>query len=114
VEGDLVAEGFQVVDVVADGPLRAAAGVVAAGAEVDEVGLGSDSRCQPMTRMERPPATMAFFLPRRRPIRRYRSPRKVSVLPAETAGRGPRPGPGPGSGCLCRWRSCLSSSRRTR
>ncbi len=40
VEGDLVAEGFQVVNVVADGPLRAAAGVVEAGAEVDEVGLG--------------------------------------------------------------------------
>src|SRR5512132_1771978 len=38
-----------------------------------------------MTRMERPTATMARLLPRRRVIRRYRSPRKVSVLLAATA-----------------------------
>src|SRR5664280_2603298 len=38
-----------------------------------------------MTRMERPTATMACCLPRRRAMRRYRSPRNVSVLPAEIA-----------------------------
>ena len=38
-----------------------------------------------MTRIERPPATIAFFLSRRRTMRRYRSPRKVSVFPADTA-----------------------------
>jgi len=83
-QGDLVAECLKVADVVADGPLRAAADVVEVGAEVDEVGLGV-GRCQTMTRMERPTATMAFCLPRRRAMRRYRSPRKVSVLPAEIA-----------------------------
>jgi len=39
-QGDLVAECLEVADVVADGPLRAAADVVVVGAEVDEVGLG--------------------------------------------------------------------------
>src|SRR5512132_1930796 len=38
-----------------------------------------------MTRMDRPTATMARLLPCRRVIRRYRSPRKVSVLLAATA-----------------------------
>ena len=38
-----------------------------------------------MTSMERPTATMAFFLPRRRAIRRYRLPRNVSLRPAITA-----------------------------
>jgi hypothetical protein len=33
------------------------------GAQVVEIDLGSDSRYQVMTRMERPTATMAFFLP---------------------------------------------------
>jgi hypothetical protein len=40
IQGDLVAECLEVADVVADGPLRAAADVVVVGAEVDEVGLG--------------------------------------------------------------------------
>ena len=39
-EGDSVAEGLQAADVVADGALGAAAGVVEVRAEVDEVGLG--------------------------------------------------------------------------
>jgi len=38
-----------------------------------------------MTGMDRPMATTAFFMPRRRAMRRYRSPRKVSVRPTETA-----------------------------
>ncbi len=38
-----------------------------------------------MTGMDRPMATTAFFMPRRRAMRGYRSPRKVSVRPAETA-----------------------------
>lgn len=38
-----------------------------------------------MTSRDRPMATTAFFLPRRRAMRRYRSPRKVSVWAAETA-----------------------------
>src|SRR3954468_11109700 len=46
---------------------------------------GSERRCQMMTRMERPTATIAFFLPRRRAILRYRSPRNVSVRAAMTA-----------------------------
>jgi hypothetical protein len=37
VQGDLVAEGFQAPDVVSDGALGAAAGVVVVRAEVDEV-----------------------------------------------------------------------------
>src|SRR3954447_6443736 len=38
-----------------------------------------------ITRMERPTATTAFLPPRRRAMRRERSPRKVWVLPAATA-----------------------------
>src|SRR6266851_3985185 len=38
-----------------------------------------------MTRMERATATSALSLPRRLTRRRYRSPRKVSVLPAAAA-----------------------------
>jgi hypothetical protein len=45
----------------------------------------SESSAQMMTRIERPIATMARFLPRRRAIRRYRSPRKLSVRAALTA-----------------------------
>src|SRR5215470_17741131 len=38
-----------------------------------------------MTRRERPTATTAFWAPRRRAMRRYRSPRKLSVRAAPTA-----------------------------
>ena len=38
-----------------------------------------------MIRMERPTATIALLAPRRRAMRRERSPRKVSVCPAATA-----------------------------
>ena len=38
-----------------------------------------------MTRIERPTATIAFLVPRRRAMRRWRSPKKVSVRPAATA-----------------------------
>ena len=45
--------------------------VVEVRAEVVEAGLvGRLSRCQMITRMDRPTATMAFFLPRRRAMRR--------------------------------------------
>jgi hypothetical protein len=69
-EGDLVAEGLELADVVALGAFGTDPGVVEASAEVVEVGLWSDSRCQAMTRMDRPTATIARFLPRRRAIRR--------------------------------------------
>jgi hypothetical protein len=44
--------------------------VVVIGAELEEAGSGSAWRCQMITSMERPTATMAFFLPRRRAMRR--------------------------------------------
>jgi hypothetical protein len=69
-EGDLVAEGLGLAEVVALGPLRVEAGVVEAGAQVVEPYVGSDSRCQTMTELDRPTATMARRLPRRRAIRR--------------------------------------------
>jgi hypothetical protein len=69
-EGDLVAEGLQLAEVVALGALGVDAGVVEAGAEVAEAGVGSASRCQTMTRMDRPTATMALLVPRRRAMRR--------------------------------------------
>ncbi len=69
-EGDSVAEGFELADVVAPLAFRADAVIVEPGAEVVEAGLGSDSRCEMMTRMKRPTATMAFFFPRRRAMRR--------------------------------------------
>jgi hypothetical protein len=84
-EGDCVAEGFELADVVAFLAVWADAGVVEVRAQVVEVVSGSASRCQMLMRMERPTATIARFLPRRLAIRRYRSPRKVSVLPATTA-----------------------------
>ncbi len=59
--------------------------VVEVRTEIVEVGVGSDSRCQMMTRIERPTATIAFFLPRRWAMRRYRSPRNVSVRRTPTA-----------------------------
>jgi hypothetical protein len=69
-EGDLVAERFELADVVALGALSVDAGVIEAGAQVAEAGGGSASRCQTMTRMERPTATMARLVPRRRAMRR--------------------------------------------
>jgi hypothetical protein len=69
-EGDLVAQGLELADVVALGALAVVAGVVQASTEVVIAGLWSASRCQTMTRMERPTATMAFLVPRRRAMRR--------------------------------------------
>jgi hypothetical protein len=69
-EGDLVAERLELADVVALGAIGVVAGVVEAGAEVVEAGVGSASSCQTMTRMERPTATMARLVPRRRAMRR--------------------------------------------
>jgi len=65
-EGDLVAEGFEVLDVVALGAFGAEPGVVEVRAEILELSVGIG----PITRMERPTATSARFLPRRRAIRR--------------------------------------------
>jgi hypothetical protein len=50
--------------------LGADAGVVEVGAEVVEAGVGVGRRCQTVIRIERPTATMSFFLPRRRAMRR--------------------------------------------
>jgi len=69
-EGDLVAEGFELTDVVAFLAFGSDAGVVVVGSEVGKTASSSDSRCQTMTRMERPTATTALFLPRRRAMRR--------------------------------------------
>jgi hypothetical protein len=69
-EGDLVAEGFELADVVALGAFSVDAGVVEASAEVVVRRLGSASRCQTMIRIERPTATMARLAPRRRAMRR--------------------------------------------
>src|SRR5215470_15293282 len=44
-----------------------------------------------ITSTDRPTATTAFLLPRRRAMRRYRSPGNVSVRPAEAAAL-PHPG----------------------
>jgi hypothetical protein len=69
-QGDLVAERLELADVVALGALWVDGGVVEAGAQVVEAGVGSARRCQMMIRMERPTATMARLAPRRRAIRR--------------------------------------------
>ena len=69
-EGDLVAERFELAEVVALGALGVDAGVVEAGARSWKRASGSASRCQLMTRMERPTATMARLAPRRRAMRR--------------------------------------------
>jgi hypothetical protein len=69
-EGDLVAERFELADVVALAAISVATGVVEARAKVVEAAVGSASRCQTITRMERPTATMAFLVPRRRAMRR--------------------------------------------
>jgi hypothetical protein len=64
-EGDLVAERFELTNVVALLAVGVDAGVVEARAKVVEAAVGSASRCQTMTRMERPTATMARLVPRR-------------------------------------------------
>ena len=70
-EGDGVAEGFELADVVAFLDLWVCVFGEVIGTEVGEVGvLVQASRCQAMTRMERPTATTARFLPRRRAMRR--------------------------------------------
>ena len=69
-EGDHVAEGFELADVAAYLAFGCDAGVVEVGADSRMRASGSDRRCQTMIRMERPTATMAFFLPRRRAMRR--------------------------------------------
>ena len=69
-EDDFVSEGFELADVVAPAAFGVDAGVVEVAAEVGVTGVGSASRCQMMTRMDRPMATTAFFLPRRRAMRR--------------------------------------------
>jgi hypothetical protein len=70
VEGDGVAEGLQLADVLTDLAGGVGAGGVVVRAEVDECVSSSESSAQMMTRMERPTATIARFLPRRRAMRR--------------------------------------------
>ncbi len=60
-------------------------GVVEIAAQVGVAGGGPASRCQMMISRERPMATTAFWLPRRRAMRRYRSSRKVPVRAMEAA-----------------------------
>ena len=84
-EGDGVAEGLELAEVVLLAASGIDAGGVVAGAGVVEVRVGSESRCQAITRIARPRATMARLEPRRRAIRRYLSPRNVSVLAAPPA-----------------------------
>jgi hypothetical protein len=64
-EGDFVAEGFELSDVVAAFGRGVDVAVVEVGTEVVEAGVGWASRCQMITSSDRPTATMAFFLPRR-------------------------------------------------
>ncbi len=68
--GDVVAEGFALSDVVALLGCGVDLAVVVVGAEVDEAGLGAERTCQIAASMGRPTATMAFFFPRRRAMRR--------------------------------------------
>jgi hypothetical protein len=84
-EGDAVAECWQLVDVagfLAFGPTSA---LEKPDPRSWKWASGSDSRCQITTSTDRPTATMARFVPRRRAIRRYRSPGNVSVRPIATA-----------------------------
>jgi hypothetical protein len=69
-EGDLVAEGLELADVVALGAFSVDAGVVEAGAQVMEVGLWVGQQVPGDDQDDRPTATMARCLPRRRAIRR--------------------------------------------
>lgn len=77
-EGDGVAERFELANVVALLP----SGLRVKWSGPRSVNLASSlaSRCQTMTKMERPTATIAGFLPRGLVMRRYRSPRKVQTL----------------------------------
>jgi hypothetical protein len=84
-EGDLVAQGFELADVAALAAFGADAGVVEVAAEVVVAGAGVGEQVPDDDQQDRPMATTAFFLPRRRAMRRYRSPTKVSVWAAETA-----------------------------
>jgi hypothetical protein len=69
-EGDGVAEGFELADVVALFVFGVDAGVGEAGAEVTEAGGGVREQVPDDVRMERPTATMARLVPRRRAMRR--------------------------------------------
>ena len=69
-EADLVAEGLELVEVGAFLALGIDPLVIEVGSQVVVAGGGSDSRCQMITRMERP---IAFFLPRRRAMRPARA-----------------------------------------
>ena len=84
-QGDLVAQRLELTDVVALGAVGTDAGVVEAGAEVVEAGLGVGQQVPGDDQDDRPTATIAFLAPRRRAMRRKRSPRKVWVRPAATA-----------------------------
>ena len=66
----MVAECFEASDVAAFLGGGRDVAVVVVGAEVFNRVSGSASRCQVITRIERPVATMAFFFPRLRAIRR--------------------------------------------
>ena len=69
-QGDPVAKDFEFADVVAFLTVWVDTGVVVIDAEIVKLGASSRSRYQTITRMERPTATTAFFLPRRRAMRR--------------------------------------------
>jgi hypothetical protein len=69
-QGDGVAEGLQLADVVALVAVGVDVAVVEVGTEIVETSVGSASRCQQMIRMERPTATTARLAPRRRAMRR--------------------------------------------
>ena len=84
-EGDFVAEGFELADVVSFAAFGVDAGVVEVAAQVGGAGGRVGEQVPDDHEQDRPMATTAFFRPRRRAMRRYRSPRKVSVRPAETA-----------------------------
>ena len=69
-EGDPVAHGGELGDVVAQPALGGDSVGVVVGAEVAKRAAGLESRCQMMTRMERATATRALSLPRRLTSRR--------------------------------------------
>jgi hypothetical protein len=69
-EGDLAAQGLELADVVALGALRVDAGVVEAGAEVTEAGVGVGQQVPDDDQDGRPTATIALLAPRRRAMRR--------------------------------------------
>jgi len=67
--GSATTERFELANVVTSAAAAVGAAVVEPGAEVGVAGAGSDSRCQMITRMERPMVTLALLAPRRRAIR---------------------------------------------